>query len=208
MQPNLTESAISRRGDNGCSFAEIAPPPAGDPHPDSLRNERMAHENRSDWRWLEGTYWYCAAACMPAIRTTGSDTFSWVIDQTVWFISGYADGYFWGTCSALLTPVGQTPDASQKQDMTFFASITPQGQVHITFLSSPVSTTIGTGRTVARDGKTAFEMQMSSGPASSLVVHWAYMLQVQPGDPEWDDLPGAGVSVEAMVGDITPPQRG
>jgi hypothetical protein len=32
------------------------------------------------------------------------------------------------------------------------------------------------------------------------------MLQVTPEDPEWNDLPGAGVSVPEMVGGIEPPQ--
>lgn len=162
--------------------------------------------DRRDWKWLEGTYWYCAAGCMPAIRSRREGTFEWVMDQTVWFVAGYADGYFWGTASALLTPVGQEPDPGDKSDMTFYASVTPAGQVQVTFLT-PASTTTGTGRMITTpEGKPAFEMQMASGPGTPLVVHWAYMLQVTPSDPEWNDLPGAGVSVEAMLEGITPPE--
>lgn len=47
---------------------------------------------------------------------------------------------------------------------------------------------------------------MSSGSGVSLTVHWAYIIQVTQDDPEWECLPGAGVSVEAMVGYIEPPQ--
>lgn len=166
----------------------------------------MDSTNRTDWRWLEGTYWYCAAACMPALRTDGTDAFSWVVDQTVWYVSGFADGYFWGTAAVLLTPAGETPDADDKQDMTFFASVTPSGQVQVSFVTSPLAATVGTGRVTTWEGQTAFEMQMASGPPASMVAHWAYMIQVRPGDPAWERLPGAGVSVQEMVGDITPPQ--
>ncbi len=165
----------------------------------------MESANRGDWRWLEGTYWYCAAACMPALRSQPGNAFEWVVDQTVWYVSGYRDGYFWGVSSTLLTPVGQEPDPAGKTDMTFFASITPQGAAHVTFVPSAGPTTVGTGRVTDWQGIPGFEMQMSSGPSASLVVHWAYMLPVTPDDPEWTDLPGAGVSVEYMVGGIEPP---
>lgn len=165
-----------------------------------------ASANRSDWKWLQGTYWYCPAECMPAIQGRPKNTFRWIIDQTVWHITGYEGGYFWGVASVLLTPMGDQPDPSSKSDMTFLASITPQGQVHITFLQSALSTTIGTGCMTVHRGQQSFEMQMSSGPTVALVVHWAYMMQVEPGDPQWEKLPGAGVSVEAMVGDIEPPE--
>lgn len=166
----------------------------------------MTVTDRRDWAWLEDTYWYCPASDMPAIRTQPGNTFAAVIDQTVWRISGYRDGYFWGVASTLLTPAGETPDPSGKSDSTFFASITPDGRVHVTFVRSAVSTTVGTG-VVRVDGSRAwFSMQMSSGPGNALVVHWAQMLPVMPGDYAWSDLPGAGISVPQMVGDIPLPQ--
>ncbi|UXI67057.1 hypothetical protein [Tahibacter amnicola] len=165
----------------------------------------MTHATRQDWSWLRNTFWYCPAPDMLALQTQSESTFAWVVDQTVWHITGYRDGYFWGVASTLLTPMGETPDASGKNDSTFYASITPEGRVHITFVRSALSTTVGTG-TVATDGDAAsFVMQMSSGPGSSLVVHWARMALVQPGDPAWVRLPGAGVSVPDMVGDIAAP---
>lgn len=164
-----------------------------------------APENRSDWKWIENTYWYCPAVCMPSIQAQRDNTFTWNMDQTVWHITGYKDGYFWGVASALLTAFGEAPDAGNKSDMTFFASITPEGRVYVTFIQSSVSNTIGTGCMTRYQGEPSFEMQMSSGPSAALVVHWAYMMQVKPGDPEWEHLPGAGVSVEEMVGNIAPP---
>ncbi|HSX59835.1 MAG TPA: hypothetical protein VLF18_06520 [Tahibacter sp.] len=65
--------------------------------------------------WLRDTYWYCPAADMPALRTEATGVFAWVVDQTVWHVTGGADGYFWGVASTLLTPAGDTPDASQKK---------------------------------------------------------------------------------------------
>ncbi len=156
--------------------------------------------------WLRDTYWYCPAADMPALRTEATGVFAWVVDQTVWHVTGGADGYFWGVASTLLTPAGDTPDASQKSDSTFYASITPDGAVHITFVRSSAAATIGTGCLRGEGGHARFVMQMSSGPGSALVVHWAQMRQVSPDDPAWHDLPGAGVSVPDLVGGITAPQ--
>jgi hypothetical protein len=166
----------------------------------------MASANRHDWSWLKDTYWYCPAPDMLAMQTQSETTFAWVVDQTVWRITGYRDGYFWGAASTLLTAFGDTPDATKKSDSTFLASITPDGRVHVTFIRSSLSTTVGTGIASARDGHTQFSMQMSSGPGSSMVVHWAQMLQLTPDDPSWHRLPGAGVSVPTMVDDIDPPQ--
>jgi hypothetical protein len=42
----------------------------------------MTTDTRSDWKWLEGTYWYCAADSMPAIQGQGTPSSGWVIDQT------------------------------------------------------------------------------------------------------------------------------
>lgn len=156
--------------------------------------------------WLAGTYWYCAAETVPALRTQSRDSLQAVMDQTVWFVSGARQGYFWGVGSGLITALGETPDLAGKSDFTFYGSLTPDGRVHITFFVTGGST-IGTGILVGHQGRIAFEMQMSSGPTSCMVVHWAYMLQVQPGDPAWDRLPGTnGASVEDMVGGLTPPQ--
>jgi hypothetical protein len=140
---------------------------------------------------------------MPALRTLPRNRFEAVIDQTVWGVTGYADGYFWGVASALVTPRGEAPDPSQKNDMTFYASVTPQGRVQIAFVHGDGSTTIGTGEITTED-EPRFLMQMSTG-GRSMVVHWAYMDRVTPDDPQWRHLPGAGVSVEAMIGDIEAP---
>jgi hypothetical protein len=166
----------------------------------------MSATNRHGWSWLKDTYWYCPALDMLAMQTQSETAFIWMVDQTVWRITGYRDGYFWGAASTLLTPFGDTPDATQKSDSTFFASITPEGRVHISFVHSNLATTLGIGVAGAREGHTQFSMQMSSGPGGSMAVHWAQMQLVTPDDPAWSRLPGAGISVPAMVDDIVPPQ--
>lgn len=168
--------------------------------------ENTTTECRKDWSWLEGTYWFCPEICMPAIQTQPDNTFKWVIDQTVWQISGCQDGYFWGAGAVLLTDFSKEPNAAEKTAMTFFGSITSDGRVHITFISSKVTTTVATGRMTEFQGKPSFEMQMSSGPNMELAVHWAYMLQIGPGDPQWDNLPGAGVSVDELLSGTEPPK--
>lgn len=160
--------------------------------------------NRTDFSWLAGTYWYCPAIFMPALRISGPQLQP-VIDQTVWFISGAKDGYFWGTAAALVTPAGHHPHPAMKVDMTFIASATPSKRVHITFVQSSGETTIGTGVLTSACPPSEFEMQMSSTSESGTLTHWARMRQISPKDPEWKDLPGAGISVEAMVGRIPVP---
>lgn len=162
---------------------------------------------RPDRSWLAGTFWYCPAPDMPALQTSSTDAFAWVIDQTVWQIGGCRDGYFWGAASTLLTPAGATPDPSQRSTATFFASVTPDGAVHVTFVRSAVSTTLGIGLLQGEGAHARFVMQMSSGPGTALVVHWAQMRQVVPGDAAWDDLPGAGISVPAMLDGAAMPSR-
>lgn len=159
-----------------------------------------------DVAWLIGTYWYCAAETVPAIRTQSRTSLEAVQDQTVWWITGARHGYFWGAGSALVTPAGQVPDVAQKGDFTFYGSITPDGRVHITFFL-PAGSTVGTGILVVHHGQVAFEMQMSSGNPNSLVVHWAYMLQVTSSDPAWNDLPGTqGATMEDLLVGLEAPQ--
>jgi hypothetical protein len=44
----------------------------------------------SDFSWLEGTYWYVPAADLPAMQYDATrNTLAWIVDQTVWHITGY-----------------------------------------------------------------------------------------------------------------------
>ena len=49
------------------------------------------------WSWLANTYWYVPTSNLPAVLFNSSTgTLAPVSDQTVFQITGYRDGYFWG----------------------------------------------------------------------------------------------------------------
>jgi hypothetical protein len=167
-----------------------------------------------DFSWLEGTYWYVPAADLPAMQYDAArNTLAWIVDQTVWHITGYRDGYFWGVCSVLIhdadADVPSRGRGAQPTGLALLGSITPEGNVHLTFVPDAAltsrSATIGIGRAVEHDGSIALAMQMSTGTLER-TAHWAYMMQTKPGDPSWDALPGMGVSVPEMLDGMDPPQ--
>lgn len=170
-------------------------------------------DTRRDWAWLVGTYWYVPTIDLPAIQyDPAKNTIEWLSDQTVWHITGYRNGYFWGSCSALLHAAGEEVPArgrgSRPTGLALFGSITPEGSVHMTFVPDAARSsrlaTIGIGHVIEREGGVAFEMQMSTG-SSERTAHWAHMLQTKPGDPSWDSLPGVGLSVPEMLDGLEPP---
>jgi|SRR6185436_372177 len=165
----------------------------------------------STWSWLEDTYWCVPPASLPALRfDQDGNALTWVVDQTVWHITGYRDGYFWGVCAALLRdagePVPERGPGSQPRGFTMLGSVTPEGRVHLTFIpDSQGSATIGIGRAVRHQAEWSLEMQMSSGAGSQTTAHWAYMMRVRPDDPSWSSLPGVGLSVPEMLVGLEPP---
>ncbi|QNM98393.1 hypothetical protein [Chitinimonas koreensis] len=153
----------------------------------------------TDWRWLEDTYWYVQPAQLPALQYDPDDNaLAWVCDQTVWHFTGYRDGYLWGVCATVMQSAGD--DGGRPVDFTIVGSITPEGRVYLTFVPArnSRSATVGIGRATPHNGGTSMEMQMSSG-SGTRTTHWAYMAQVKPGEPAWDRLPGAGISVPQML---------
>jgi hypothetical protein len=77
----------------------------------------------------------------------------------------------------------------------------------LTFIpNSPGASTIGIGRAVPHAKELSLEMQMSSGVGGQTTAHWAIMVRVRPGDPDWDALPGFGISVPEMLAGLEPPQ--
>jgi hypothetical protein len=168
--------------------------------------------NPSTWKWLAGTYWCVPPTSLPALRfDDGDDTLAWRVDQTVWHITGYREGYFWGVSATLLRDAGEVaPErgpGSQPVGFTMVGSITREGRVYITFIpNSRGSNTIGIGRAVPHETLWSLEMQMSTGSSSQTTSHWATMVRVRPGDPYWDSLPGFGISVPEMLEGLTAPE--
>jgi hypothetical protein len=166
----------------------------------------------TNWRWLEDTYWCVPPQSLPALRFDQDDnTLTWRVDQTVWHITSYHEGYFWGVTAALFRDAGEDVPkrgpGSQPTGATMLGSITPEGNVHLTFIQTSRGTsTIGLGRIVPHEGGQAFQMQMSTGAAGQTTLHWAYMVQVRPGDPYWDSLPGfEGLSMTEMLEGLEAP---
>jgi hypothetical protein len=160
------------------------------------------HTLDDKWSWLKDTYWYVPQENLPAVETTFSPPAHQLIsDQTVWHIEDYTQGYFWGKQVVKLS----TND--QYLCMQFVGSITPQGEIQMTFtftlpptvppaLNLKVS---GLGKMRRVHGQWQPEMQMTTG-VSSLVTHWAFMKQCRPGEACNQALPGVELPLQDFLG--------
>lgn len=164
---------------------------------------RVAASDASRWSWLGadgGTYWYVPTAYLLAIQwdTAAPSAYTSVSDQTVWHIERYDNGYFFGPAVVKFEGV---PRLCQY----LIGSVTPSGQVHISFNSlsalpaATPSITTGTGTMVQQGGEWMFSMQMASGSSSTQVAHWAFMRQCTPDQPCWSALPGVDESIPALL---------
>jgi hypothetical protein len=150
------------------------------------------------WSWLADTYWYVPVTNLPAVLYNSSTgRLQPVRDQTVFHITGYHQGYFWGSSVTQL-------DSAPAIASTMLASITPEGQVLLTFTptstSSSPTITEGFGRMRWKFGQWTMENQMFTAPSETLQIgHWAYMVRTRPGKPSWNSLPSTGVSVPVFL---------
>ena len=128
------------------------------------------------WSWLADTYWYVPTRNLSAVLFNSSTgTLAPVSDQTVFQITGYREGYFWGKT---VTQLGSSPASSS----SLVGSVTPQGQALLTFTStgstSSPSVTDGYGTMRRKSGQWTMENQMftsagSNAPDRALGVHGA-----------------------------------
>jgi hypothetical protein len=169
-------------------------------------------DNRTDWSWLKDTYWYVLAPDLPALQfDPGDNKLSWLVDQTVWHVVGIKNGYIWGVTSVAIYNAGEEMPTrgprSRPAQLTLLGTITPSGQVQLTFIPTggPSSTTTGLGQMVRFQGAWGFEMQMSTDRSGSRVLHWATMVQTREGDASWNQLPGLTYSVPQMLEGATYP---
>jgi len=159
------------------------------------------------WAWLENTYWYVPARNLRAVVfDPSSNALAPVSDQTVYHITGYREGYFWGKC---VTQLG----SGSASGSSLVGSVTPQGKILLSFTSndssSSPSVTLGYGVMQRKAGGWTMENQMFTSPDSSVQIgHWAYMVQTRPGLRSWRSLPGSGLSVPDFLNqvDSTPPK--
>ncbi|MBL4704969.1 MAG: hypothetical protein JKY54_10635 [Flavobacteriales bacterium] len=154
------------------------------------------------WEFLKDSYWYVPVAYLPALQISadGSPPTP-MVDQTLWHITDYKYGYFWGNSAALLYEEGTSP-TDPPSASRLVGTITPQGKVQITFMPfnqlGPAMSTVGIGIMEESRKEWVFEMQMSAG-ITELVVHWAQMLPTKEGDPSWEQLPGTEYSVPEFL---------
>ena len=146
-----------------------------------------------DWRWLEGTTWYVPTSGLPAyLYLAEENQLVPVSDQTVYMITGYRNGFFWGKTAGKL-------GNSEVSCSSLVGSVTPEGSVYLTFTPFPYAegseATVGIGNMTRKAGKWSMLNQMSTGSGSAQVGHWAYMLQTYPGASSWSSLPGVAMSV-------------
>jgi hypothetical protein len=150
------------------------------------------------WSWLANSYWYVPTSNLPAVLYNSSTgTLAPVSDQTVFHITGYQSGYFWGKT---VTQLGSgSPSCT-----SLVGSVTPEGQVILTFTNtsgdSAPSITQGFGVMQRKFGQWTMENQMFTAPSSTFQIgHWAYMVQTRPGQPSWNSLPSSGLSVPEFL---------
>lgn len=176
----------------------------------------MNQDRRTDWGWLADTYWYVTKADLPALQfDNGQSELSWRVDQTVWHVAGYRNGYLWGVTAAMVVDAGEEVPTrgprSRPSHLALLGTVTPTGKVQLTFIPSGLmgSVTMGLGQMVERGGGWVFEMQMSTEGAGGRVLHWANMVQTREGEESWSRLPGVGWSVPAMLeGAVYPTMKG
>lgn len=164
-------------------------------------------DTRARWAWLADTTWIVPTPDLPALlyRPRGQ-ALRWMVDQTVWHVQGFKNGYIWGVCAVMLTEDGGRPSRHGPAQLSLLGTVTPSGDVLLTFVPTRAGyPTVGQGRLLERAGQWVFEMQMSTDRLNERVLHWANMVRIQEGDPRWGALPGVGLSVPEMLEGAKPP---
>lgn len=198
---SLGTACIARAQNDGA----VAPdtPPARPAEADFSSAAPAARETPDRWKWLKNTYWYVPAPNLPAfLFDADREELTPVLDQTVFHITDYRDGYFWGRTVALL----QLGGVANTSCLSLVGSVTPEGRVFLTFtpttLKPETTVTQGFGEMRISKGQWTMEPQMSARSTARLqVIHWAYMIQCRPHEPSCQSLPGVGVSIDTLLRD-------
>jgi hypothetical protein len=183
----IAAGVIAAAGGLGCSTTWAAPPTA-------------TVQDVAKFSFLRGSKWYVPRQTLPAIEMKlRSGAVRAIVDQTVWDITDYRDGYFWGRTAAVFTYAGSGQPAGDPACSRMVGSVTPSGRIHITFIPEGQNTMLGavrgTGTLTGNNSEGwTFEMQMSTG-TTSVIAHWSYMEQCKPGQPCENRLPGSNLSL-------------
>lgn len=120
------------------------------------------------------------------------------IDQTVWLIDKFENGYFFGDAYVSI-------NQKKLSHLHLIGSVTSLGDVYITFYpmngevkQADVVTRIGKFEKV--NGRYVFIMQMNSTKNKAAELsHLSYMINVQKGDDFYKNLPGENMSVREFL---------
>lgn len=165
-------------------------------HPSLIAQNNLSKKPQSPtpkrWQWLQNTYWIVPNPNLTAIQFNPSTgQLSPILDQTVYHISGYRNGYFWGET------VAQYGSAAPVSSM-LLGSVTPEGNLLLNF-DNGNSTITGIGKMTLKNGRWAMENQMFTSTKSEVIGHWAYMIQAKPGTRNWKSLPFVHQSVPEFM---------
>jgi hypothetical protein len=156
--------------------------------------KRKIPSNDKLQKLFKKSIWVVPSSTLLAYKTVNNISIE-VQDQTIWVIDEYKKGYIFGTAYVLINsePVSKT---------TFIGSISPLGDVLISFYSDNILTS-GQGKFVKKNCVWQFIMQMSTlNSISSGVIglsHWSYMIKIIDKNKEYSDLPGIGKSVPESI---------
>jgi hypothetical protein len=169
----------------------------------------VAAEGTAKYRFLRDSKWYVPAETLPAVEMQlRNGRVRAVVDQTVWEITDYRYGYFWGRTVASFKYASTGQPVAAPACSRMIGSVTPSGRVHITFVGDGQTTALtavrGTG-TLSGNSQEGwrFEMQMSTG-STSVIAHWSYMDQCKPGDACESKLPGTELSLSQFLAQCDP----
>lgn len=167
-----------------------------------LSLQLVSADTVATYKFLNNTIWFVPTETLPAaVLDVKYSILSPVIDQTVWFIDGYKDGYYKGrVVTQLFIPGSNGTTAGPAQCLNLVGSITPDGKVLISFIDqgaiSAKGATVGIGTLTKKNKVWRFLMQMSTG-SSKLISHWSYMDRC-PGEKAkcYSKLPGTWMGVK------------
>lgn len=163
-----------------------------------------------EYNFLKNTIWYVPQPTLHAMEMnprTGAVQMR--IDQTVWRITDYRQGYFWGSLVVQLRNLAGKP-VGNPTCARMMASVTPDGKVLATFVppvpeGAALAVQANGTLTKGPDDAFRFEMQRTSG-TQKLLAHASYMVQCKAGDACNAQLPGTDLSLPSFLALCAPKQ--
>lgn len=161
------------------------------------QNAKGLKDSEKFGKYIENTTWIVPPSTLLAYEYINGASVK-VSDQTVWVITKFDQGYFFGNS---YTGLNGSPSATK----AIVGSITPFGDVYISFF--PVTgnyqntdVVTGIGKFTKHKGKPYFVMQMNTGENGLQgLAHWSYMISVKPDDYFYQHLPSMNMSVPEFI---------